>query len=115
MTDYIFENEEQAVFHLCTPEQQAEISRAKYEGNERLHTMVGSEWGGSLDNTDVGIYRIYRVLAKPYTLEDAKQDICSEAALRKSNSNSLDPEHKVSAKFAMDIIDKLAKSLGGDK
>jgi len=77
MSEFIFENEERVTYHLCTPDQWVAISKAKCEGNKFLQTLVGSEWSPS-SGDQVGMHRIYRVLAKPYLKADAYEELSNK-------------------------------------
>jgi len=122
MSKFIFENEEGEFLDSLSRDNFEQVVNCWLYSNtgkcgqlQRKRTELNDKWANEEDGVELRLIGIYRVLAKPYTLDDAKQDICKEAASRKPNSNSLDPEHKVGAKFAMDIIDKLAASMEGDK
>ena len=115
MSKFIFENEEEYDLYNIVDCEVALVSAAYVWSPETLQILLAGKWESVSAHALMDRKCVYRVLAENYTLEDAKQAICEEAASRKSSSNSLDPEHKVGAKFAMGILDKLAASMEGDK
>ena len=108
MSKFIFENEKGVEFSKLPSDKKILVIEAFSRGGADILWGDGS-WsrvGGTA--TSVSLTGVYRVLAVPYTLEDALKEIASiaiaEGDIRQVNVND-----------AMDLLRKLAASMEGDK
>lgn len=110
MSDYIFENKNELYLRDCKPEEIGAVYKAYWDNSEYLEIQHGDEVWYQIGG-DVYEDAVYRVLAKPYTLEDALKEIDSKAFHIDCGEYS---GYVVKLDNADSIIRKLAKSLGGE-
>jgi len=77
-----------------------------------IEILIAGSWKPNLANNILDKKCVYRVLAKPYTLEDALKDIAKLNKQVSTGGSSSGYEHCVTTDEAMDVIRKLADSLG---
>lgn len=112
MSKFIFENKENTCFCDLSGEdmRHAMNSIQELDGHGELQRYCNDEWVFS-DSFDGDIlYEVFRVLAKPYTLEDALSDL---GRMQVENNNSdISASMVIDTFHAMQILEKLAASLG---
>ena len=114
MSKFIFENDSKVPMCNLNDSNMVIVCKANFESGDRLEEFCGDgKWWATGGGSPLKHDSIFRVLAKPYTLEDALLEVAS-------SEDAAEFFHKdksvMSVKVAHEIINKLAASMeGGDK
>ena len=113
MSKFIFENKEEYNLEQCIGCGESFIIDCWTGiGDGELEVLFGGEWKKANKQAALSKQSVYRVLAKPFTLDDAIKGLmaCEDDA---RNFHAEQPV--LTLKQAVSIVNKLAESLGGDK
>jgi len=116
MSKFIFENEEGEFLDSLSRDNFEQVVNCWLYSNtgkcgqlQRKRTELNDKWANEEDGVELRLIGIYRVLAKPYTLDDALEDAAAICAKRPSQVTRQEND------LYMNIIRKLAASMEGDK
>ena len=119
MSKFIFENEEGEFLDSLSRDNFEQVVNCWLYSNtgkcgqlQRKRTELNDKWANEEDGVELRLIGIYRVLAKPYTLDDAMSEIM---AMSNTASAFVHSVRVVNLCEAKKIINKLAASTEGDK